>query len=118
MFQFRATPAFYLEAGPEFGFLTSAKAKNFNSTTTSNGTTTSSDSSSKDLKDYYSSFNMGVGLGLGYDITPNFGLSARYVAGFTDINKKDSNTNGNTSSQNNNNNNRNNTFQGGVYFKF
>ena len=66
----------------------------------------------------FSSFNMGAALGLGYDITPNFGINARYVAGFTDINKKDSNTNGNTSLQNDGNKNRNNTFQAGVYYKF
>lgn len=117
MLQFRATPAFYVEAGPEFGFLVSAKTKDA-STTVVNGSTTTTTSESGDVKDYFSGFNMGVGLGLGYDITPNFGISARYVAGFTDINKKDSNTNGNTSLQNDGNKNRNNTFQGGVYFKF
>lgn len=117
MLQFRATPAFYVEAGPEFGFLVSAKTKDA-STTTVNGSTTTTTSESGDVKDYFSGFNMGVGLGLGYDITPNFGISARYVAGFTDINKKDSNTNGNTSLQNDGNKNRNNTFQGGVYYKF
>ncbi|AZI54718.1 PorT family protein [Epilithonimonas vandammei] len=118
MFQFRATPAFYLEAGPEFGFLTSAKAKDINTTVVNGSTTNTSTSTSEDLKDSFSSFNMGAALGLGYDITPNFGINARYVAGFTDINKKDSNTNGNTSLQNDGNKNRNNTFQAGVYYKF
>ncbi|WP_294298634.1 porin family protein [uncultured Chryseobacterium sp.] len=117
MLQFRATPAFYIEAGPEFGFLTSAKTKDAR-TTVVNGSTSTTTSESGDVKDYFSGFNMGVGLGLGYDITPNFGISARYVAGFTDINKKDNNTNGNTSLQNDGNKNRNNTFQGGLYFKF
>ena len=118
MFQFRATPAFYLEAGPEFGFLTSAKAKDINTTVVNGSTTNTSTSTSEDLKDSFSGFNMGAALGLGYDITPNFGINARYVAGFTDINKKDSNTNGNTSLQNDGYKNRNNTFQAGIYYKF
>lgn len=118
MFQFRATPAFYIEAGPEFGFLTSAKAKDINTTYVNGSPENSSTNTSEDMKDSFSGFNMGAALGLGYDITPNFGINARYVAGFTDINKKDSNTNGNTSLQNDGNKNRNNTFQAGVYFKF
>ncbi|MPS72024.1 MAG: PorT family protein [Chryseobacterium sp.] len=118
MFQFRATPAFYIEAGPEFGFLTSAKAKDINTTYVNGSPDDSSTNTSEDLKDYYSGFNMGAALGLGYDITPNFGINARYVAGFTDINKKDRNTDGNTSLQNDGDKNRNNTFQAGVYFKF
>lgn len=117
MLQFRATPQFYLEAGPEFGFLVSAKAKDIN-TTYVNNSQPNENISSQDVKDYHSGFNMGAALGLGYDITPNFGINARYVAGFTDINKKDSNTNGNTSLQNDGNKNRNNAFQTGVYFKF
>ena len=118
MFQFRATPAFYIEAGPEFGFLTSAKAKDINTTYVNGSPENSSTNTSEDMKDSFSGFNMGAALGLGYDITPNFGINARYVAGFTDINKKDSNTNGNTSLQNDGNKNRNNTFQAGIYYKF
>lgn len=71
MFQYNATPQFYLEAGPEFGFLISAKAK--------------SEGESIDLKDEYSGFDFGVGLGAGYYFTPNIGITARYVAGFSDI---------------------------------
>ncbi|MCG2791966.1 MAG: PorT family protein [Weeksellaceae bacterium] len=104
MFQFRATPEFYIEAGPEFGFLVSAK----DSDTVGNFSTTNQIDT-----DNFNTFNLGLGLGLGFDITENFGVNARYVAGFTDINKD-----GNTSLQNDGNKNRNNTFQGGVYFKF
>lgn len=71
MFQYNATPQFYLEAGPEFGFLVSSKAKG-------SGVTV-------DVKDEMNSFDFGVGLGAGYYFTPNFGLTARYVAGFSDI---------------------------------
>lgn len=104
MFQFRATPAFYIEAGPEFGFLVSAKDKD----TVGNFSTTNQIDT-----DNFNTFNMGLGLGLGFDITKNIGVNARYVAGFTDINKD-----GNTSLQNDGNKNRNNTLQAGLYFKF
>ncbi|WDF46489.1 porin family protein [Chryseobacterium sp. KACC 21268] len=120
MFQFHATPAFYLEAGPEFGFLISAKDKGdiTRETTTGGTTSTSTTSGSNDIKDGISSFNMGAGLGLGFNFTPNFGINARYVAGFTDINKKNNDENGNTSLENNDNKNRNNTFQVGLSYKF
>ena len=104
MFQFNATPQFYLEAGPEFGFLVSAKAKN-----ELNG---NSDTQTLD-KDNFNSFNMGAGLGLGFNFNKNIGINARYIAGFTDINK-----NGNTSINNDDHKNRNNTFQVGLSYKF
>lgn len=87
MFQYKATPEFYLEAGPEFGMLLSGKVKGDTTTsTTTNGTTTTTSSSgSTDIKDNLNGFNFGVGLGAGYYFTPNVGINARYVAGFTDI---------------------------------
>lgn len=106
MFQFRATPAFYIEAGPEFGFLVSAK----NKTTVSNNNGAGSDTDELD-KDAFNSFNMGAALGLGFDITPNFGVNARYIAGFSDVTKPESDPSTNAK-------NRNNNFQAGVYFKF
>lgn len=120
MFQFHATPAFYIEAGPEFGFLVGAKAKGDTTTTTTIGstTTTSSDSGSIDIKDNTTKFNMGAGLGLGFNFTPNLGINARYVAGFTDINKKSDGEDGTSSVDNDNNKNRNNTFQVGLSYKF
>lgn len=71
MFQYNATPQFYLEAGPEFSFVVSSKAK-------ANGM-------SGDAKDAVESFDIGVGLGAGYYFTPNIGLTTRYVAGFSDV---------------------------------
>ena len=44
--------------------------------------------------------------------------NARYVAGFTDINKKNDGSDGTTSTNNDNNKNRNNTFQVGLSYKF
>lgn len=116
MFQFHATPEFYLEAGPEFGFLVSAKAKDYSRTTVSGGET-STINESGDIKDDFSTFNMGAGLGLGFNFTPNFGINARYVAGFTDINKKNNGDDGNTTLEQSGKN-RNNTFQVGLSYKF
>ncbi|UQB70330.1 porin family protein [Epilithonimonas zeae] len=120
MFQFHATPNFYLEAGPEFGFLVGAKAKGDTTTTVTSGgsSSTSTESySSRDIKDFYSGFNMGAGLGLGFNFTQNFGINARYVAGFTDINKKNNDEDGNTTLEQSGKN-RNNTFQVGLSYKF
>ena len=102
MFQYKATPQFYLEAGPEFGFLVSAKST----------TTTNNSSSTTELKkDDFNNFNLGMGLGLGFDITKNFGINARYVAGFSDVTKPASDPSTNAK-------NKNNTFQVGLNFKF
>ena len=93
MFQYNATPQFYLEAGPEFSFLASAKAKGAGATV--------------DVKDEMNSFDFGVGLGAGYYFIPNFGITARYVAGFMDIVKD--NTDDAV---------KNNVFQIGLAYKF
>ena len=105
MFQYNATPNFYLEAGPEFGLLVSAKDK---LKSTENGTT--QNVSTNDLNtDDFNKFNFGVGLGAGYYFTPNIGLTARYVAGFTDI-AKDRADNSDAV--------KNNVFQVGLAYKF
>lgn len=70
-FQYKATPQFYLEAGPEFSFLVSAKVK--------------ADGDSADFRDFINGFDLGIGLGAGYNFTSNFGANLRYVAGVTDI---------------------------------
>lgn len=104
MFQYNATPEFYLEAGPQFSFLVSAKSKIEGN---NNSTTIELD------KDNFNSFDFGMGLGAGYWFTPNIGINARYVAGFTDISK-----NGPTDLPGADNKNRNNAFQVGLGFKF
>ena len=103
MFQYNATPGFYLEAGPEFGLSVSAKNKIKNETT---GETLAE---SDNYKDDINGFNFGLGLGAGYYFTPNIGLTARYVAGLTDI-AKDRPDNSDAI--------RNNTFQVGLAYKF
>lgn len=103
MFQYNATPEFYLEAGPEFGLLVSAKDKAKNES--DNDVIYESDN----FKDRLNGFNFGVGLGAGYYFTPNIGLTARYVAGFTDI-YKDGENSGDAV--------KNNVFQVGLAYKF
>lgn len=95
MFQYNALPNFYLEAGPQFSFLIDSKFKYQNV--------------SVDGKDYVKGFDFGIGLGAGYYFTPNIGLTARYVAGVTDIAKE---TNGIQAEG------KNNVFQVGLAYKF
>lgn len=100
MLQYNFVPNFYVEAGPEFGLLVSAKEKVKNE---SNGASVTSDN----YKDDLNTFNFGVGIGAGYYFTDNIGVTARYVAGATDIFK-----------ENNGDAVRNNTFQVGLAYKF
>jgi opacity protein-like surface antigen len=103
MFQYNFIPNFYLEAGPEFGFLVSAKNKTKNET--NNNTITESDN----YKDSLNTFNFGIGIGAGYYFTDNIGVTARYVAGVTDL-AKDRPANRDAI--------RNNVFQVGLAYKF
>lgn len=102
MFQYNALPNLYLEAGPEFGFMVSAKNKLKNE---SNGDSSTSDN----YKDNFNTFNFGIGIGAGYYFTQNLGLTARYVAGLTDIAKN--RPSGSDAV-------RNNVFQVGLAYKF
>jgi hypothetical protein len=95
MFQYKATPEFYLEAGPQFSFLIDSKLKY--------------QSNSTDAKDLVKGFDFGVGIGAGYYFTPNIGVNVRYVAGVTDIAKEVA---GNQADG------KNNVFQVGLAYKF
>jgi outer membrane immunogenic protein len=103
MFQYNFIPNLYVEAGPEFGLLVSAKNKLKNESNNDPLNTTG------DYKDELNKFNLGIGLGAGYYFTDNLGITARYVAGVTDIAKD--RPNGSDAI-------RNNTFQVGLAFKF
>ena len=107
MFQYNATPEFYLEAGPQFSFLVNAKnkLKDGNNNTLVNDWT-------KLAKDNLNTFDFGLGLGAGYYFTPQFGLTARYVAGMTKIGKDD-NVYGQPYKDS-----KNNVFQVGLAYKF
>jgi len=103
MFQYNVIPNLYLEAGPEFGFMVNAKNK------AKNETNNETISESGDYKDSLNKFNFGIGIGAGYYFTDNIGITARYVAGLTDIAKD--RPNGSDAI-------RNNLFQVGLAFKF
>ena len=76
MFQYMFDNGFRLQAGPQLGFLASAKVEvNDNDT---------------DVKDSFESVDLGLGIGASY-VNPNsnFGFDVRYNAGLTNINKSD-----------------------------
>ena len=105
MLQYNATPEFYLEAGPEFGFMVNANSKiRLNSDNIDNP------DRQEISTDHFNKFNMGIGLGAGYYFTPNIGVSARYVAGLNDVTKNDK--------WGDKANNKNGTFQVGLNYKF
>lgn len=104
MLQYNVTPALYLEAGPEFGFLVNSKVKADNEVVEFIGNEIYK-------KDNMNSFNFGVGIGAGYYFTQNIGVTARYVAGFTDATKENADPDFNGE-------NKNNVFQAGLSFKF
>ncbi|MBB6369924.1 porin family protein [Chryseobacterium shigense] len=110
MVQYNILPQLYVEAGPEFGFLLGGKNKGDITMTRNSGNTTvteTSNFSDKIVKDLYNTFNFGIGIGAGYYFTQNFGVTARFTAGITDIYKHNS---GDAI--------RNNVFQVGVAYKF
>lgn len=61
------TDAFSVEAGPQIGFLLSAKSRG------------------EDINDLFKSTDYGLNLGIGYDFTENFALGLRYTIGLSDI---------------------------------
>lgn len=110
MVQYNILPQLYVEAGPEFGFLLGGKNKGDITTTRNSGNTTVTETttiSDKIVKDLHNTFNFGIGIGAGYYFTQNFGVTARFTAGITDVYKH------NTGDAI-----RNNAFQVGVTYKF
>ncbi|HCA09509.1 porin family protein [Chryseobacterium sp.] len=110
MVQYNILPQLYVEAGPEFGFLLGGKDKGDITTTVTSGNTTTTQTTSfseKIVKDLHNKFNFGIGIGAGYYFTENFGVTARFTAGITDIYKDNSSDAI-----------RNNAFQVGVAYKF
>lgn len=69
-----------LQVGPQVGFLMAATDK-------LNSNITGLPSSNKDSKSSYNSVDVGVNLGLGYDITKNISVSSRYSISFADVEK-------------------------------
>jgi opacity protein-like surface antigen len=110
MVQMRPMDKFYIEAGPEFSYFINGKTKGEATVASTTGgvTTTTRNSQSDDInKDDINRFNFGLGLGLGYDITNNIGISARYTNSLTKIEKS------RPAAENNNR-----VFQLGLNYKF
>jgi len=97
MFQYNVLPELYLEAGPQFSFAISKKLKG--------------DGGTLDVDDAIKGFDFGIGLGAGYYIAQGFGVTARFVAGVSDI-AEDNNLNDNDDAI------RNSVFQVGVAYRF
>lgn len=76
MFQYNATKRFYLEAGPQAGYLVTAKREGPNEDKTS-------------VRDNFKKFDFGVNGGVGVNATKNIGVFARYNLGLMDIVKND-----------------------------
>ncbi|WP_392438016.1 porin family protein [Cruoricaptor ignavus] len=85
MAQYHFTPEFYVEAGPQFGFVAGAKSK-FDGDANIAGLGGST-SNTTDFKDSLNTFNFSLGAGAGYYFVPNFGVNVRYMAGLTDMEK-------------------------------
>ncbi|MDX2045621.1 MAG: porin family protein [Chitinophagaceae bacterium] len=66
-----ASTGLYIETGPQFGLLLSAKSK-------ANGTTT-------DIKDQSKKFDFSLNFGLGYKFNSGIGINARYGFGVTSV---------------------------------
>ncbi|MCV9929025.1 PorT family protein [Flavobacterium sp. LS1R49] len=65
------TKEFTVEAGPQIGFLLSAKEDGH------------------DAKDYYKSVDLGFNLGAGYNFTENLSAGIRYTIGISDVYEKE-----------------------------
>ena len=85
MLKYYVADKFNLEAGPQIGFLTSAKTSTkvdgFNQTT------------DEDIKDSFESLDFGLNFGAGYDFTKNISAGIRYNLGLANIAKTEAGDN-------------------------
>jgi len=91
MAKYYVADKFSLEAGPQIGFLMSAKSKYTETLTQGNVTTTSS--AEEDVKSDFESVDFGVNFGAGYDFTENLSLGLRYNLGLSNVYKTESGDN-------------------------
>lgn len=75
LFQVNTKSGFFMEAGPQIGFLLNAKSK--------------VGSFEVDIKDQLKSTNISVGIGLGYRFKFGLGIGGRYNIGMTDLPKNE-----------------------------
>lgn len=84
MLKFYPVGSFFLEGGPQVGFLVSAKSKD-ESTATAPDNTITTESTETDIKDQLKGVDVAFNFGLGYDFTPNFFANARYSLGLSNV---------------------------------
>jgi hypothetical protein len=75
MVQYHLIPEFYLEAGPQLGFMVASKNKHGNTTV--------------DIQNQTKGVDFGLGFGLGYDFDFGLGINARYNFGLGDVYQSD-----------------------------
>lgn len=85
MAKYFVAPGFTIEAGPQVGFLLSAK--NEYDYSASGFGMTESESGENDIKDDTESIDFGFNVGAGYEFTENIFVQARYNFGLTNIAK-------------------------------
>jgi hypothetical protein len=78
MLQIASNKGFYVEAGPQIGFLTKAELTNDRQMPGASPVT-------NDLKDFTKSTAWALAAGLGYNFRGGFGIGARYVYGLTNV---------------------------------
>lgn len=79
MVKFYAAESFFIEAGPQVGFLMSAKTE---WEASGGGLNESGD---EDIKDELKSIDFGLNIGIGYNFTENLSVGARYNLGLSNI---------------------------------
>ena len=85
MFRFKAAEKFYLEGGPQVGFLLSVKRTD--KVTRVVGNTTTVTEYSSDNKDDVNTVDFGLNFGAGYDFTKNISVGLRYNLGLSNVAK-------------------------------
>lgn len=91
MAKFYVAEGFSLEAGPQVGFLISAKSEYEFTETSNDGTTVSevSGSDEEDIKDFVSGLDYGLNFGVGYKMDSGLNFGARYNLGLGNVNDED-----------------------------
>jgi opacity protein-like surface antigen len=84
MAKYFASEKFYVEAGPQIGFLLSAKADG-SYTESFGGETFTETVNGENVKEDFQSLDFGLNFGLGYEFTGNLFLGARYNLGLSNV---------------------------------
>lgn len=88
MGKYYVIPALSLQAGPQIGYLISAR-REYDSSSLLPGKPVSRESGTEDLKHELKKISLGLTFGLGYEFQNNIFLQARYYLGLSDINNYD-----------------------------